>query len=71
MLVYTTGNGQVDGFTLDPSIGEFLLSHPDIKIPDKAKIYSCNEGYNNLLFDGTRRYLDLHKEQHKRTASPN
>jgi fructose-1,6-bisphosphatase I len=44
MLVYTTGHG-VHGFTLDPSIGEFLLSHPDMKIPDPGKeIYSVNEG---------------------------
>ena len=39
MLVYTTGRG-VNGFTLDPSIGEFCLSHPDIQIPKKGKIYS-------------------------------
>lgn len=45
ILVYTTGDG-VHGFTLDPSIGEFVLSHPDIRIPDPGKrIYSVNEGY--------------------------
>jgi fructose-1,6-bisphosphatase I len=44
MLVYTTGNG-VHGFTLEPSIGEFLLSHPYIRIPTPGqRIYSCNEG---------------------------
>lgn len=43
MLVYTTGNG-VNGFTLDPSIGEFCLSHPNMKIPDNGQIYSINEG---------------------------
>ena len=44
MLVYTTGHG-VHGFTLDPSIGEFLLSHPNIQIPQPGKrIYSVNEG---------------------------
>jgi fructose-1,6-bisphosphatase I len=44
MLVYTTGNG-VHGFTLEPSIGEFLLSHPHIRIPSPGqRIYSCNEG---------------------------
>jgi fructose-1,6-bisphosphatase I len=44
MLVYTTGNG-VHGFTLEPSIGEFLLSHPNIRIPEKGqRIYSVNEG---------------------------
>ena len=47
MLVYTTGReGGVHGFTLDPSIGEFLLSHPDVRIPDPpARIYSVNEAY--------------------------
>ena len=43
MLVYTTGRG-VNGFTLDPSVGEFILSHPDIMIPEKGKYYSANEG---------------------------
>lgn len=43
MLVYTTGRG-VNGFTLDPSIGEFCLSHPDITVPTDGKIYSCNQG---------------------------
>ena len=43
MLVYTTGQG-VHGFTLDPSVGEFLLSHPDIRIPESGSIYSVNEG---------------------------
>ena len=43
MLVYTTGHG-VHGFTLDPSVGEFLLSHPDITIPQGGNIYSVNEG---------------------------
>lgn len=45
MLVYTTGEG-VHGFTLDPSIGEFVLSHPDIRVPEPGKrIYSVNEGH--------------------------
>jgi fructose-1,6-bisphosphatase I len=43
MLVYTTGHG-VNGFTLDPSIGEFCLSHPDMKMPETSRIYSINEG---------------------------
>lgn len=55
MLVYTTGQG-VHGFTLDPSIGEFLLSHPDIRIPSPGKrIYSLNEGYASLWSAGQRR----------------
>jgi fructose-1,6-bisphosphatase I len=45
MLVFTTGNG-VNGFTLDPEKGEFYLSHPDIKIPERGKIYSINESYS-------------------------
>ncbi len=70
MLVYTTGHGQVDGFTLDPSIGEFLLSHPDIRIPEKGNIYSCNEGYRNLMPDGTRRFLDYLQEEDAETGRP-
>lgn len=45
MLVLSTGQG-VHGFTLDPGVGEFLLSHPDMKIPDQGYIYSVNEGYS-------------------------
>ncbi len=57
MLVYTTGNG-VNGFTLDPSIGEFCLSHRDIRIPDAGDYYSVNQGYY-LKFDvEMRRYID-------------
>jgi len=70
MLVYTTGHAHVDGFTLDPSIGEFLLSHPDIRIPDKGKIYSCNEGYRNLMFDGTRRLLEYLQADDKDSGRP-
>ncbi len=57
MLVYTTGDG-VRGFTLDPSIGEFVLSHHDIKMPAKGNIYSANEGNTHRWFDGTRAYID-------------
>lgn len=57
MLVYTTGNG-VNGFTLDPSIGEFCLSHPDMKMPNMGNYYSVNQGYY-LKFDlEMRRYID-------------
>jgi fructose-1,6-bisphosphatase I len=55
MLVYTTGSG-VHGFTLDPSVGEFLLSHPDIRIPAKPKYYSVNQGYEKYWSKGLRRY---------------
>jgi fructose-1,6-bisphosphatase I len=57
MLVYTTGRG-VNCFTLDPTIGEFCLSHKDIKIPDTGQHYSVNQGYY-LKFDvEMRRYID-------------
>ena len=57
LLVYSTGRG-VNGFTLDPTIGEFCLSHPDIKIPDHGNYYSVNQGYY-LKFDvEMRRYID-------------
>lgn len=61
MLVYTTGNG-AHGFTLDPSIGEFLLSHPNIRIPDPPqRIYSVNEGNYSIWSDGQRRLVDHFK----------
>lgn len=57
LLVYTTGNG-VNGFTLDPTIGEFCLSHRDIKMPKSGLFYSVNQGYY-LKFDvEMRRYID-------------
>jgi fructose-1,6-bisphosphatase I len=55
MLVYTTGHG-VNGFTLDPSIGEFLLSHPNVRIPAKGKYYSVNQGNETYWTEGVRRY---------------
>jgi len=54
MLVYTTGNG-VHGFTLDPSLGEFLLSHPNIRIPEVGKYYSVNESNFGRWSKGTQR----------------
>ena len=57
MLVYTTGNG-VNGFTLDPSIGEFCLSHPDIKIPGSGSTYSLNQGGYTKFPAGVRAYID-------------
>ncbi|CDY64046.1 BnaA08g29810D [Brassica napus] len=57
MLVLSTGTG-VNGFTLDPSLGEFILTHPDIKIPKKGNIYSVNEG-NAQNWDGpTTKYVE-------------
>jgi len=56
MLVYTTGYG-VNGFTLDPSIGEFLLSHRDMRFPAKCNMYSINEGNYRKFFNGVKQYL--------------
>ena len=56
MLVYTTGKG-VNGFTLDPSIGEFCLSHPDLCIPDNGNIYSVNEGNYVHFPTGVKQYI--------------
>ena len=63
MLVYSTGNG-VNGFTLDPSVGMFLLSHPDIKIPEKGKIYSINEA-NAKKWDkeGLKNFVEALKDE--------
>ncbi len=61
ILVYTTGHG-VHGFTLDPSVGEFLLSHEDIRIPEKGKIYSINEGNSKYWLPGTQSYIEKVKE---------
>ncbi|MFN8488654.1 MAG: class 1 fructose-bisphosphatase [Caldilineaceae bacterium] len=55
MMVYSTGYG-VHGFTLDPRVGEFLLSHPNIRIPAKAKYYSVNQGYQRRWSSGIQRY---------------
>jgi fructose-1,6-bisphosphatase I len=62
MLVYTTGHG-VHGFTLDPSVGEFLLSHEDIKTPSKGKIYSVNEGNTSKWHDGAKNYIEKVKSK--------
>ena len=56
MLVYTTGHG-VNGFTLNPAIGTFYLSHPDMEFPEDGNIYSVNEG-NYLEFpEGIKKYI--------------
>ncbi|HVP38680.1 MAG TPA: class 1 fructose-bisphosphatase [Candidatus Saccharimonadales bacterium] len=60
MLVYTDRHG-VHGFTYDPSVGEFLLSHENIRTPERGAIYSCNEGNYNAWEDGVRRYVDYLK----------
>lgn len=55
MFVYTSGNG-VQGFTLDPMIGEFLLTHPNIHIPAKPKYYSVNHGNESYWSEGVKKY---------------
>ena len=57
MLVYSTGTG-VHGFTLDPIVGEFLLSHPEIKIPNNPNYFSVNMGYSNYWTKGVKKYVD-------------
>jgi fructose-1,6-bisphosphatase I len=56
MLVYTTGQG-VHGFTLDPSIGEFLLSHPNIRIPDEGRYLSVNDSYEAQWNEQTKQLM--------------
>ena len=69
MLVYTTGNG-VNGFTLDTSIGEFCLSHPNIKTPEIGKIYSINEGNYEKFPVGVKKYIKYCQENDKKTGRP-
>lgn len=69
MLVYTTGYG-VNGFTLEPSIGEFCLSHPNMTIPEDGKIYSINEGNLNISGKGIQEYVKYCKSNDKRTSRP-
>lgn len=56
MLVYTTGHG-VNGFTLNPAIGTFYLSHPKIKFPEKGKIYSVNDGNYTHFPEGIKNFI--------------
>src|SRR5476651_2238347 len=69
MLVYTTGKG-VNGFTLDPSIGEFCLSHPNMKIPKDGTIYSINEGYYAHFPDGVKKYIKFCQVEDDKTSRP-
>ena len=69
MLVFTTGEG-VHGFTLDPSVGEFYLSHPEIRIPQRSKYFSVNEGNYSYWNDNMRRYINYLKEQDKENGRP-
>jgi fructose-1,6-bisphosphatase I len=60
MLVYTTGQG-VHGFTLDPAIGEFLLSHPNMRIPEKGRYLSVNDSYDALWSDQVRAVMERYR----------
>ena len=69
MLVFTSGKG-VNGFTLDPGIGEYLLSHENIRMPARGNVYAVNEGNYHKWPAGTRRYVDYLKESDKATGRP-
>ena len=69
MLVYTTGRG-VYGFTLDPSIGEFCLSHSLITTPSEGKIYSVNEGNIGQFSPGVRSYIAYCQANDKESGRP-
>jgi fructose-1,6-bisphosphatase I len=69
MLVYSTGHG-VSGFTLEPSIGEFCLSHPDMRIPEDGNIYSINEGNLAMSGKGVQDYVKYCKSSDPATNRP-
>lgn len=69
MFVYGTRRG-VNGFTLDPSIGEFCLSHPNIKCPDQGKIYSVNHGNYFQYDEGVRNYITACQKKDKSNGGP-
>ncbi len=69
MIVYTTGDG-VNGFTLDPAIGEFCLSHPNMQMPADGKIVSCNLSYKSEFPDFIQRYVDYSFEHDKASQRP-
>ena len=69
LLIITTGHG-VNGFTLDPSIGEFCLSHPDIRMPETGTIYSINEGNYIKFPDGVKKYIKYCQENDPSTGRP-
>ena len=69
MLVFTTGNG-VHGFTLEPGLGEFLLSHENIRIPQRGSTYSINEGRRLEWNAPTKGYIDYVQQKDKATGRP-
>jgi fructose-1,6-bisphosphatase I len=69
MLVYTAGKG-VHGFTLDPSVGEFLLSHQNITMPERGRIYSVNEAYTEYWDERTRAVVNYFKSSRNDRGKP-
>lgn len=69
MLVYSTGNG-VNGFTYDPTIGVFCLSHPNLRVPENGTIYSINEGNYVHFPNGVKKYIKYCQEEDKSTKRP-
>ena len=69
MFVYSAGHG-VHGFTLDPTVGEFLLSHENIRIPSRGSIYSVNEGNYERWHPNMQRYIRYLKQEDKSTGRP-
>jgi fructose-1,6-bisphosphatase I len=69
MMVYTVGQG-VHGFTLDPGIGEYLLSHEQIRLPAQGKVYGVNEGNYHKWTTGMKKYVDSLKVTDKATGRP-
>lgn len=69
MLVYATRRG-VQGFTLDPAIGEFTLSHPDMKFPEEGKIYSVNHGNFFEYEKGVQKYITACQKKNKNNGGP-
>ncbi len=69
MLVYTTGNG-VNGFTLDPSVGLFILSHPNMRYPENGTIYSINEANYIYFPEGVKQYIHYCQDDDKATNRP-
>ncbi len=69
MMVYTTGHG-VDGFTLDPALGEFILSHENIRTPPRGRMYSINEGNQSKWDEGTAAYIRHLKERDDAAGRP-
>jgi fructose-1,6-bisphosphatase I len=69
-LVITMRGGSVDGFTMDNALGEFILTHPNMRIPRKRGIYSVNEGNSSYWEDNTKAYFESLKQPDKESGKP-